>query len=236
MKVRVAGFSVSLDGFGAGPEQSLENPLGKRGRELHQWFFGTRMFRTSGLNWQSAELTARWPYRSTARAEDTVDQVGNSLLIEWRVRHQSAKEDRAEQRERCDLRMDARREVSGSDPVGDQRDERFARLGLEMMMKPPHCTISLRSLDESRKTRREGRICDDTGNVVKNALKFLAWCARNKLRVSLLLKQLERIGDQADLVWPMAVDRRFAHAGSTSSGLYGERAVTQFAQLVEHRL
>ena len=45
-KVRVGGFSVSLDGFGAGPEQSLENPLGKRGLELHQWFFGTRMFRT----------------------------------------------------------------------------------------------------------------------------------------------------------------------------------------------
>ena len=45
-KVRVAGFSVSLDGFGAGPEQSLENPLGKRGSELHRWLFGTRMFRT----------------------------------------------------------------------------------------------------------------------------------------------------------------------------------------------
>src|ERR1700756_255803 len=44
-RVRVAGFSVSLDGFGAGPEQSLEDPLGKRGRELHQWMFGTRMFR-----------------------------------------------------------------------------------------------------------------------------------------------------------------------------------------------
>jgi dihydrofolate reductase len=43
-KVRVAGFSISLDGFGAGPEQSLENPLGKRGMELHPWLFGTRMF------------------------------------------------------------------------------------------------------------------------------------------------------------------------------------------------
>ena len=43
-RVRVAGFSISLDGFGAGPEQSLENPLGKRGLELHQWFFGTRTF------------------------------------------------------------------------------------------------------------------------------------------------------------------------------------------------
>ena len=44
-RVRVGGFSISLDGFGAGPEQSLENPLGKRGLELHQWFFGTRTFR-----------------------------------------------------------------------------------------------------------------------------------------------------------------------------------------------
>jgi dihydrofolate reductase len=43
--VRVAGFSISVDGFGAGPEQSLEDPLGKRGSELHQWFFGTRTFR-----------------------------------------------------------------------------------------------------------------------------------------------------------------------------------------------
>ena len=43
-KVKVAGFSVSADGFGAGPEQSMQDPLGKRGRELHQWFFDTRYF------------------------------------------------------------------------------------------------------------------------------------------------------------------------------------------------
>ena len=44
-KVRVAGFGVSIDGFGAGPGQSLENPLGKRGPELFQWYFPTRSFR-----------------------------------------------------------------------------------------------------------------------------------------------------------------------------------------------
>jgi dihydrofolate reductase len=43
-KVRVAGFSVSIDGFGAGPEQSLDNPLGKRGPELFEWFFPTQAF------------------------------------------------------------------------------------------------------------------------------------------------------------------------------------------------
>ena len=43
-KVRVSCFSVSLDGYGAGPRQSLENPLGERGPELFQWFFPTRTF------------------------------------------------------------------------------------------------------------------------------------------------------------------------------------------------
>jgi dihydrofolate reductase len=44
-KVRVAGFSLSVDGFGAGPEQSMQDPLGKRGAEMFQWFFHTRTFR-----------------------------------------------------------------------------------------------------------------------------------------------------------------------------------------------
>jgi dihydrofolate reductase len=44
-KVRVAGFGVSLDGFSAGLEQSLQDPLGKRGPEIFQWFFHTKTFR-----------------------------------------------------------------------------------------------------------------------------------------------------------------------------------------------
>jgi dihydrofolate reductase len=43
-KVRVAGFGVSLDGFSAGIEQSLSDPLGKRGAEIFQWFFHTKTF------------------------------------------------------------------------------------------------------------------------------------------------------------------------------------------------
>ncbi|MGV1759993.1 dihydrofolate reductase family protein [Rhizobium sp. A22-96] len=44
-KVKVSGFSVSLDGFAAGIDQGLERPLGLRGEELFQWFFPTRAFR-----------------------------------------------------------------------------------------------------------------------------------------------------------------------------------------------
>jgi len=43
-KVKVCAFTVSLDGFGAGPNQSLENPLGIRGTELHNWYFKTKSF------------------------------------------------------------------------------------------------------------------------------------------------------------------------------------------------
>jgi dihydrofolate reductase len=43
--VSVRSFSISLDGFGAGVRQSLENPLGVGGMALHEWAFATRTFR-----------------------------------------------------------------------------------------------------------------------------------------------------------------------------------------------
>lgn len=43
-KVIVSNFSVSIDGYGAGPDQSLEYPLGERGEELHEWLFATKAF------------------------------------------------------------------------------------------------------------------------------------------------------------------------------------------------
>lgn len=48
-KVRVEGFTLSLDGYAAGPDQSLEHPLGLGGNELHQWFVPTRTFRSQVL-------------------------------------------------------------------------------------------------------------------------------------------------------------------------------------------
>jgi hypothetical protein len=43
-KLRVAAFGVSLDGFGAGLSQSLENPMGVGGMQLHEWVLPTRFF------------------------------------------------------------------------------------------------------------------------------------------------------------------------------------------------
>ena len=43
-KLRVASFSLSLDGYGAGTDQGLQNPLGTHGPEMFEWFFHTRMW------------------------------------------------------------------------------------------------------------------------------------------------------------------------------------------------
>jgi dihydrofolate reductase len=44
-KLRVQSFSISIDGYGAGPDQTLANPLGIGGMALHDWAFTTRTFR-----------------------------------------------------------------------------------------------------------------------------------------------------------------------------------------------
>ncbi len=44
-RVRVESFTISLDGYGAGPDQSLANPLGVGGAALHEWIVSTRAWR-----------------------------------------------------------------------------------------------------------------------------------------------------------------------------------------------
>jgi len=41
-KLRIHNFAISIDGYGAGPGQDVDNPLGVRGLDLHQWVFATR--------------------------------------------------------------------------------------------------------------------------------------------------------------------------------------------------
>src|SRR5688572_6861433 len=43
-RIRVNGFAISLDGYGAGPDQSQEHPLGVGAMALHEWMYGTRTF------------------------------------------------------------------------------------------------------------------------------------------------------------------------------------------------
>ena len=52
-KLRVHCFTISLDGYGAGPNQGLDNPLGVGGIALHEWAFATRTFQQMhGKGWR----------------------------------------------------------------------------------------------------------------------------------------------------------------------------------------
>jgi dihydrofolate reductase len=55
LKFRVHSFAISIDGYGAGPDQSLDNPLGVGGMALHEWAFATRTFRR--MFWQEGGAT-----------------------------------------------------------------------------------------------------------------------------------------------------------------------------------
>src|SRR3954449_6282557 len=64
-KVRVSAFAVSLDGYGAGPSQSLDNPLGIRGPELFAWFFSTQTFKQMhGQEGGSTGVDDEWAQRA----------------------------------------------------------------------------------------------------------------------------------------------------------------------------
>ncbi len=54
-KLRVNCFSISLDGYGAGPGQDEQNPLGRNGIDLHRWLFPTRSFQS--MHGQAADGT-----------------------------------------------------------------------------------------------------------------------------------------------------------------------------------
>jgi dihydrofolate reductase len=64
-KVRVNAFAISLDGYGAGPDQSLDNPLGRGGEALHEWFYPTRTFqRMFGKDEGTTGAADEWAARS----------------------------------------------------------------------------------------------------------------------------------------------------------------------------
>ena len=63
-RLRVSTFAISIDGYGAGPKQSLENPLGVGGHELHQWMLPTATFqkmtgKSGGTTGPDDEFVAR---------------------------------------------------------------------------------------------------------------------------------------------------------------------------------
>jgi dihydrofolate reductase len=74
-KVRVAAYGISLDGYGAGPDQSLDNPLGVDFPEVMAWFFPTRMFRRMHTDQADGETGV-----DNSMAEKSFENVGAWIL------------------------------------------------------------------------------------------------------------------------------------------------------------
>ncbi len=72
-RLRVNGFTISLDGYGAGPQQDEHNPLGKGGGDLHQWFRPTRTFKSMFGD----------PTGGTTGIDDDFARQGNENLGAW---------------------------------------------------------------------------------------------------------------------------------------------------------
>jgi dihydrofolate reductase len=73
-RVRVHSFSMSLDGYVAGPDQSVENPLGQGAMRLHEWVFKTRFFQEM-VGGDGGEAGLDDDY-----ARQRVDGVGASIM------------------------------------------------------------------------------------------------------------------------------------------------------------
>jgi dihydrofolate reductase len=72
-KVRF-GISMSLDGYIAGPNQSLENPLGEGGEQLHEWVIGLELWRRShGM--EGGEVNASSPI-----VEESLENIGATVM------------------------------------------------------------------------------------------------------------------------------------------------------------
>jgi len=58
-RLRVNAFGISIDGYGAGPDQDLDNPMGVGGMALHDWVLGTKTFRRMSADFAESPIGDR---------------------------------------------------------------------------------------------------------------------------------------------------------------------------------
>lgn len=80
-RIRVESFSISLDGYGAGPNQHVNNPLGIGGEELHNWFLPTQTFQTMHRSFDPR--TGQGQVVGTTGLDDDFAQRGFKNIGAW---------------------------------------------------------------------------------------------------------------------------------------------------------
>ena len=97
-RVRVCCIGVSIDGFGAGPNQELAHPLGVGGEAMFEWFFATRTFQKihGGEAAIAPSLAAQWQQGANAQINlsNETDTLRDARLlplgVTWMVLHAAA--------------------------------------------------------------------------------------------------------------------------------------------------
>ena len=79
-KLRVNGYSISLDGYGAGPDQSLANPMGAGGMALHEWVLGTKTFQKMSADFAGSLIDGKDPHEGV---DDAFAARGFENLGAW---------------------------------------------------------------------------------------------------------------------------------------------------------
>jgi dihydrofolate reductase len=82
-KLRVQCFTVSVDGYGAGPRQDRENPLGVGGEHLHKWFVPTRTFKSMQLKDAPAARGVLGGTEGTTGVDDDFARRGMENIGAW---------------------------------------------------------------------------------------------------------------------------------------------------------
>ena len=80
-KLRVESFTISLDGFGAGPDQDLSNPLGVGGTSLHGWAMSTRTFQKNVFGGDGGATEGAERATSTP---DGLEKIRLAEIEKWR--------------------------------------------------------------------------------------------------------------------------------------------------------
>src|SRR5215469_15522916 len=80
-KLCVRSFAVSIDGYGAGPGQDLQNPLGVRGPELMEWFFQTRVWRS--MHGETGRETAKTGEPGETGVDNSIAEQGFAGIGAW---------------------------------------------------------------------------------------------------------------------------------------------------------
>ena len=129
------------------------------------------------------------------------------------------------------LGVGARRELAGRDPSRDGFDEALSADGREPALEFPQPRVALRTFNQGGYASRERRVDRDLGYMFHQPGDSLPGRPGRDVRHHVLVRGLESIRDQIELVVPVPVDRRLPDARSGRDGLDRERAVPGVGEL-----